>query len=391
MANQNIVYTHGNTTTTSISNAWDQCGCRRIFNSPVRARISSLSAYLTYTENGDKVNIGMYSGGKGTYSNATFMFSCTAYTFGGTSDGWLHLKPSITQYLNPYTEYWIVAEQNENLVRLHYVTDTAISGVYDDTHTFNTWGFSSLRTDLTRDWCLLVNYMVDNEKAYGTLDAGPGGGYSIADKIVTQSFKPTANCQLVSGRAKLYHGATAGLARFAIYEYVDSTHEGNLLAVSKSGTVTAGGYNWNYGFFHSSNMIYLTSGVTYFVAVQGGTGVNIVRYASANETPADSVAFSDSFPDSLSSTDYKGSIYITAIKGLTEPTGETYGWCSFKTMVGSATSWIWNSGQFNTNQAPRALSNTPSTWEWANISSSSTKFYPFGTSIGWKWVSGSCS
>ena len=62
---------------------------------------------------------------------------------------------------------------------------------------------------------------------------------------------------------------------------------------------------------------------------------------------------------------------------------------NFNTIVGSATSFIWNSGQFNYNSGMCASSSTPTKWRWYVVSSSSDYFYPSGDATRWIWVSGS--
>jgi len=76
-------------------------------------------------------------------------------------------------------------------------------------------------------------------------------------------------------------------------------------------------------------------------------------------------------------------------KSGVSPPAPSVTYSQFNTPTGLVTGWAWNSGQFNSASGMRATSDTPTTWEWSVISSSSNYFYPSGTSTGWKWVSGS--
>ena len=70
-------------------------------------------------------------------------------------------------------------------------------------------------------------------------------------------------------------------------------------------------------------------------------------------------------------------------------TPPTEDYTNFITIVGSPTSWVWNSGQYNVDYSPRAASSNPTVWKWAKISSSTSYFYPSGSPSKWVWVSGS--
>ena len=75
----------------------------------------------------------------------------------------------------------------------------------------------------------------------------------------------------------------------------------------------------------------------------------------------------------------------------TSPVEPSVFYTSFSTMVGSPTLWVWNSGQFDTDEAPGIVSvDAPVniTWDWIKVSSSSMYWYPSGSPTNWSWCSG---
>jgi len=87
----------------------------------------------------------------------------------------------------------------------------------------------------------------------------------------------------------------------------------------------------------------------------------------------------------------EGGMYVDYVKMYVYYTCEEEGsyYSKFITLVGSPTSWVWNSGQFNVDSGIRATSDEPTNWKWGVISSSSNYFYPSGNPTSWAWVSGS--
>jgi hypothetical protein len=62
---------------------------------------------------------------------------------------------------------------------------------------------------------------------------------------------------------------------------------------------------------------------------------------------------------------------------------------TFQTCVGTSLAWAWDSGQFNVDDGMRATSDSPTTWSWAEVSSSTSYYYPSGSPLGWVWAQGS--
>lgn len=62
---------------------------------------------------------------------------------------------------------------------------------------------------------------------------------------------------------------------------------------------------------------------------------------------------------------------------------------SYKTFIGSVTSWTWNSGQYGTSTGVTAASANATLWMIDKIQNSSNVFYPIGTLTNWRWLSGS--
>jgi len=85
------------------------------------------------------------------------------------------------------------------------------------------------------------------------------------------------------------------------------------------------------------------------------------------------------FPPFITIFDVYGDIYTPPVNEYT----------TFITPVGNQIGWTWTSGQYNTDIGMRATSSNPTVWEWADISSSTSYFYPSGSPTRWKWISGS--
>lgn len=81
---------------------------------------------------------------------------------------------------------------------------------------------------------------------------------------------------------------------------------------------------------------------------------------------------------------------VTSFQCAFKPAPEPSYYTTYMTPTGTQISWTWNSGQYDTSSGMRATSDSPTIWEWAVISSSSSYFYPSGGPNGWKWISGSC-
>lgn len=61
-------------------------------------------------------------------------------------------------------------------------------------------------------------------------------------------------------------------------------------------------------------------------------------------------------------------------------------WTLFKTPIGSPTSWIWNSGQFNTDSGMRSTVANGLNWKWETLSGSTNYYVPSGSETSWQWT-----
>jgi len=68
-------------------------------------------------------------------------------------------------------------------------------------------------------------------------------------------------------------------------------------------------------------------------------------------------------------------------------------WTTFQLPIGTATSWTWNSGQYNIDSSQRAYSETyppnVTNWGWHVVSSSTVFYFPITGARSFRWISGS--
>jgi len=60
-------------------------------------------------------------------------------------------------------------------------------------------------------------------------------------------------------------------------------------------------------------------------------------------------------------------------------------WTTFNTPIGSATSFVWNSGQFNNDSGMRSTTQDGLGWGWMTITGSTSYYIPRGSETDWSW------
>lgn len=158
-------------------------------------------------------------------------------------------------------------------------------------------------------------------------------------------------------------------------------------------TVTVSSTSWAWREFPFSQTVVISGSTTYYIAWQqdgNTTNQGLIWSYSINSGDEDDYhrdndtgSHFPNYPTSIIQdfrNDLTCSIYCSY--SLTS----TY--AGFTTFAGSPTGWKVTSGQIGSQSSMRATSANPTTWEWGVISSTSTYFYPSGSPLRWKWVSG---
>jgi len=187
---------------------WEFISHLKTFTGTDLSTVDSITAYLTNTNAGDKVNFGLYSGSAVT--TGKFLGSCQTYTYSETDDGALTLTPQTTLTLKNGVDYLITVQQNDNDINIWFDAggDTNENQYIDNAggslYTYNQWENPSVG-DVT-----LNTYQSTIHLTYSEPGGGPtqplitnyNGCTASSSTTLTVSYAITQS----SGNVTIYYG-----------------------------------------------------------------------------------------------------------------------------------------------------------------------------------------